>query len=202
MKLAIITFSLWLGIVITVAMTPAYAPQEEGEAPPSQPHTSDPAQCVKYCHPKGMDIRPKGVPATAEGYECKGDHCAKAAEEKANGGRGANAGTQAADQTWADQERTRRAAILRPDVEAASYIQFDSDAMRRLASAGITNVLAVPPSGLLRGQSALINTMTPPESPVISAVSRYWRGYTVVKSPVAQHVDAPGILPGQRSDLG
>jgi imidazolonepropionase-like amidohydrolase len=107
------------------------------------------------------------------------------------GGRGANAGTPA-DESWADLERTKRAAILRPAVDAASYVTYDGDGMRRLASAGITNVLAVPPSGLIRGQSALINTMTPPESPTISVVGRYWRGYAVVKSPVAQHVTFSG----------
>jgi imidazolonepropionase-like amidohydrolase len=109
------------------------------------------------------------------------------------GGRGGRGGeAPATDETWADLERAKRAAILRPDVEAASYVTYESDGMKRLASAGITNVLAVPPQGLIRGQSALIHTMTPPESPIISAVGRYWRGYAVLKAPVAQHVTMSG----------
>lgn len=53
--------------------------QEEGE--PVQPHTSDPKECVKYCYPPGYEgARPKGVPEGVQGYECKGDHCAKAME--------------------------------------------------------------------------------------------------------------------------
>jgi imidazolonepropionase-like amidohydrolase len=107
------------------------------------------------------------------------------------GGRGGRGGG-ATEETFADRERARRASLLRADVQAASYATYDDDAMRRIASAGITNVLAVPPQGLIRGQSALINTMAPPESPSISAVARYWRGYVVVKAPIAQHVSFAG----------
>ena len=52
------------------------------DPPPDQPHTSDPAQCTRYCYPKGYEgARPKGTPEGIPGYECQGDHCAKAAEE-------------------------------------------------------------------------------------------------------------------------
>jgi hypothetical protein len=55
--------------------------QEGGQEPPEQPHTNDPAQCTSYCHPKGVNTRPKGTPEGIPGYECQGDHCAKAADE-------------------------------------------------------------------------------------------------------------------------
>jgi hypothetical protein len=52
------------------------------EEPPDQPHTNDPAQCTRYCYPKsGPNTRPKGTPEGIPGYECQGDHCAKASEE-------------------------------------------------------------------------------------------------------------------------
>jgi imidazolonepropionase-like amidohydrolase len=60
--------------------------------------------------------------------------------------------------------------------------------MRRLASAGITSVLAVPPSGVFRGQSALINVLAPDDDPQYSNIADYRRGLVVVKSPVALHV--------------
>ncbi len=90
--------------------------------------------------------------------------------------------------TLAELERTRRGLLLRPDFEAARYARVEGTAMRRIASAGITSVLAVPTSGLVRGQSALVNVMAPPESPQISSLADYRRGLVVVKSPVAQHV--------------
>lgn len=94
----------------------------------------------------------------------------------------------AATPTLAESERARRGLLLRPDFEAARYARVEGAAMRRLASAGITSVLAVPTSGLVRGQSALVNVMAPPESPQISGLADYRRGLVVVKSPVAQHV--------------
>jgi imidazolonepropionase-like amidohydrolase len=60
--------------------------------------------------------------------------------------------------------------------------------MQRLASAGITSVLAVPPAGVFRGQSALINVLAPEDDPQISNIGDYRRGLVVVKSPVALHV--------------
>jgi phosphohistidine swiveling domain-containing protein len=91
-------------------------------------------------------------------------------------------------QTLEELERVKRATYLRPDVEAARYVRFEGPEMRRLASAGITSVLAVPTSGLIRGQSALINVMAPPDGPQIGNIGDYRRGLVVVKSPVAQHI--------------
>jgi imidazolonepropionase-like amidohydrolase len=113
----------------------------------------------------------------------------------AGGGRGAppaaagRGGAPAAPQpTLEDLERTKRAAILRPDFEAARNVRVDGAEMQRLAAAGITSVLAVPPSGVFRGQSALINVLAPEDDPQISNIGDYRRGLVVVKSPVALHV--------------
>lgn len=52
------------------------------DPPPDQPHTDDPAKCTRYCYPKGYEgARPKGTPEGIPGYQCQGDHCAKAVEE-------------------------------------------------------------------------------------------------------------------------
>jgi imidazolonepropionase-like amidohydrolase len=102
------------------------------------------------------------------------------------GGRGgAPAGPQP---TLEDLERVKRANILRPDFEAARNVRVDGAEMQRLASAGITSVLAVPPSGVFRGQSALINVLAPEDDPQVSNIGDYRRGLVVVKAPVAQHV--------------
>jgi imidazolonepropionase-like amidohydrolase len=91
-----------------------------------------------------------------------------------------------------EQERARRAAMIRADVDAARYVRYDGPIMRRLASAGITTVLAVPPAGLLRGQSALINVLAPPDDPQISGLADNRRAQVVVKSPVALHIAFAG----------
>jgi hypothetical protein len=108
-------------------------------------------------------------------------------------GRAAGAGARGQGAaTLEDLERARRASYLRPDVEVARYVRFEGPEMRRLASAGITSALAVPSAGLVRGQSALINTMAPPGDPQIGNIGDYRRGLVVVKAPVAQHISFTG----------
>jgi hypothetical protein len=102
-------------------------------------------------------------------------------------GRGA-AGAAADPPDLETLERSRRADYLKPDFEAARYARVDGPIMRRLASAGITSVLAVPPAGLVRGQSALISVVAPPDDPLIGRLADYRRGLVVVKAPVAQHI--------------
>jgi imidazolonepropionase-like amidohydrolase len=104
----------------------------------------------------------------------------------AGGGRGAQPATP--QPTLEDLERAKRASILRPDFEAARNVRVEGAEMQRLASAGITSVLAVPPSGVFRGQSALINVLAPDDDPQYSNIADYRRGLVVVKSPVALHV--------------
>ena len=102
------------------------------------------------------------------------------------GGRGGAPATP--QQTLEDLERAKRASILRPDFESARNVRVEGAEMQRLASAGITSVLAVPPSGVFRGQSALINVLAPDDDPQYSNIADYRRGLVVVKSPVALHV--------------
>ena len=68
--------------------------------------------------------------------------------------------------------------------------------MQRLAAAGITSVLAVSPSGLFRGESALVNVAAPPDEDDVSRVGGYRRGAAVITSPVAQHVTFAGRAGG------
>ncbi|HUL74801.1 MAG TPA: amidohydrolase family protein [Vicinamibacterales bacterium] len=103
----------------------------------------------------------------------------------AAGGRG---GRGAETETYADLERAKRAQILRPDFEAAEVVRYEGPELARLASAGITSVLAVPTAGLFRGQSALINVAAPASGPEVSTVGRDRHGLVVVKAPVAEHV--------------
>jgi imidazolonepropionase-like amidohydrolase len=100
-------------------------------------------------------------------------------------GRGAAAGPVP---TWADADRTKREALLNPDFDAASHVRYEGVEMQRLAAAGITTVLAVPPAGLFRGQSALVDVAAPPDDEDVSRVGAYRRGAVVIAAPVAQHV--------------
>jgi len=106
---------------------------------------------------------------------------------QAGRGRGANVATPG-NITWADQEREARTRFLHPDVDAARIVEFEGDALRRLAAAGITSAVAVPAQGILRGQSALVNITAPPDPAETSALATYRRGTVVVRSGVAQHV--------------
>jgi imidazolonepropionase-like amidohydrolase len=100
-------------------------------------------------------------------------------------GRGGNAG---ATPTWADADRAKREALLNPDFDAASHVRYEGVEMQRLAAAGITTILAVPSAGLIRGESALIDVVAPPDEDDVSRVGGYRRGTVVIASPVAQHV--------------
>jgi imidazolonepropionase-like amidohydrolase len=127
-------------------------------------------------YPGLIDLANSPAPAEAAGAAGRG-------AAPAGGGGAAPANT-----TLADLERARRAALLRADVDAARTANVPAAEMRRLTAAGITSVLAVPPGGLLRGQSALINVAPPPDAPHISVVGDYRQGVAIVRSPVASHI--------------
>jgi hypothetical protein len=91
-------------------------------------------------------------------------------------------------QTWAEADRAKREALLNPDFEVAVHVRSEGIEMQRLAAAGITTVLAVPSSGLIRGESALINVAAPPDQDDVSRVAGYRRGAVVIASPVAEHI--------------
>ena len=92
-------------------------------------------------------------------------------------------------------ERYKRTVIFRPDVDVASHVGDSAD-MARLASAGITTVLAIPPAGIVKGQSALVNVAGPVDEPQIGDVGDFRRGLQVVRASVALHIDFGGSGPG------
>jgi imidazolonepropionase-like amidohydrolase len=94
--------------------------------------------------------------------------------------------------TTAAAERYKRTQIFRPDLEAASHLRADSPELARLASAGITSILATPPGGVVQGRSALVNVAGPTEEPQIGNVGDYRQGLQVVRTPVALHVQFSG----------
>ena len=64
---------------------PLIAQDDDGRH--GSPHVKDPAECRKFCYPPGGNSdRPGGVNESAEGYECKGDYCAKAGSHDHGGG--------------------------------------------------------------------------------------------------------------------
>jgi imidazolonepropionase-like amidohydrolase len=97
--------------------------------------------------------------------------------------------------TLEDAERWKRGVILRPELEAAKVVRPDAPELSRLASAGVTTVLATPTAGLFKGQSALVNVSAPVDEPQIGAVADPRRGLQVVRTPVALHVSL-GLPPG------
>jgi imidazolonepropionase-like amidohydrolase len=120
--------------------------------------------------------RPGAVPAATEG-----------APDTPGGGRG-RGGNAGPAPTWAEGDRVKRETLLNPGFDAASHVRYEGIEMQRLAAAGITSVLAVPPAGLVKGESALVNVATPPDEDDVSRVAGYRRGSVVIASPVAQHV--------------
>ena len=93
--------------------------------------------------------------------------------------------------TLIEIERARRRFLLRPQIEAAMMLKVDDPALRRLAVAGITSVLATPPGEAFKGRSSFINTVLPEEEPQIGNVADERRGRHVVKTSVALHIDLP-----------
>jgi len=128
-----------------------------------------------------------------------GDEPAAAGARGAFGGGGGRGGGGSGEQfaTLEDAERAKRETILQPHFMAAANLRTGSDAQQALASAGITTVLAVPSSGIFKGQSALVNVLVAPDDPQISAIADYRKGLAVVKSPVASHIDMGGRGGGQ-----
>ena len=123
-----------------------------------------------------VEQRPASAAPAAEGA---------AEPQTQGGGRGRGA---AATPRWAEADRAKREALLNPDFDAASHVRHEGVEMQRLAAAGITTVLAVPSSGLFRGQSALVNVVAPPDQDDVSRVAGYRRGTVVIAAPVAEHV--------------
>jgi imidazolonepropionase-like amidohydrolase len=93
--------------------------------------------------------------------------------------------------TTEDAERTKRESLLRPHVRAAEHLAIDAPAMKKLAAAGITTVLAVPAGQVFAGQSALVNVALAEDEPQIGALADIRKGQPVIRAPVAIHVATP-----------
>jgi imidazolonepropionase-like amidohydrolase len=93
--------------------------------------------------------------------------------------------------TTAELERWKRTQLLKPQARAADLVKVDDADLTKLASAGITSVLALPSGDVISGQSALVNVVAPPEEPQIGNIVEPRRGLVVVKAPVALHVSFP-----------
>jgi imidazolonepropionase-like amidohydrolase len=93
--------------------------------------------------------------------------------------------------TSADLERWKRGQILKPQARAADAVKVDDADLTKLASAGITSVLALPSGDVISGQSALVNVVAPPDEPQIGNIVEPRRGLVVVNAPVALHVSFP-----------
>jgi hypothetical protein len=99
-------------------------------------------------------------------------------------------------QTRLEVERWKRETLLKPQVDAASLVQADSADLKRLASAGITSMLAVPTGYAVRGHSSLINVAAHEDQPQIGNIADHRRGLYVLRTPVALHISFPARIPG------
>ena len=143
----------------------------------------------------GMNVYPGLIDMTNDAPIDTGEAPAAGGGGRGGGGRGAQ--TQAFANRE-DAERAKRENILRADFAAAANLRTTpSPELAQLAAAGVTSVLAVPSSGIFKGQSALVNVVVPPDDPQISTVADYRRGLAVVKAPVATHIDMAGRGGGQ-----
>ncbi len=97
--------------------------------------------------------------------------------------------------TTEEAERWKRSLIFRPELEAAGHLK-ETPELARLASSGITAVLATPPGVVFKGRSALVHVTAPPDEPQIGGVGDYRQGVQVVRAPVALHVEFPGNVRG------
>ncbi len=98
--------------------------------------------------------------------------------------------------TREDVERWKRSLLLQPQQLSSRRVRVDTPDLTRLASAGITSVLAVPPGEVFKGQSALINVVAPDDEPQIGGLADERRGRIIVQTPVALHLAIPARTTG------
>jgi hypothetical protein len=145
----------------------------------------------------GMNVYPGLIDMANDAPIDAGEEPAPAGGRGGFGGGGGRGGGAQTFATLEEADRAKRAAILRADFVAAEHLRASSPELTQLASAGVTTVLAVPSTGIFKGQSALVNVALPPDDPQISTVANYRRGLAVVKSPVAMHINMAGRGGGQ-----
>src|SRR4029079_36007 len=97
--------------------------------------------------------------------------------------------SQQGARTTDEAERAKRTVILRPQVLAAEHVKLDDPQLSRLASGGVTSVLAAAPGILFKGHTARVNFPTPDLEPIVGAIAEPRAGLSVVRSPVALHVE-------------
>ncbi len=97
-------------------------------------------------------------------------------------------GERAQPQTTEDVERAKLDMLSRAQFRAADYMNPGSQALARVAAAGITSMLAAPAGDAIRGQSALVNTALPPDDPQVGSLADERKGALVIRTPVALHV--------------
>ena len=139
------------------------------------------------------------VPAAARVYEGRGLTVYPGLIDMGNSAAFAAAAassTPPTPRTTEDAERAKRDLLLRPQVRAAEHLAVDTPALRKLASAGVTSVLAVPTGPAFAGQSALVNVVLPEDSPQIGALADIRAGQPVIRTPVALHLAVPDNPPG------
>jgi imidazolonepropionase-like amidohydrolase len=137
------------------------------------------------------------VPTAARVYDGKGLTVYPGLIDMGNTAAFAAAPTTAATpRTTEDAERAKRGVLLRPHVRAAEHLALDTPALRKLASAGVTSVLAVPNGPAFAGQSALVNVALPEDLPQIGALADIRSGQPVIRTPVALHLAVPDDPPG------
>jgi imidazolonepropionase-like amidohydrolase len=137
------------------------------------------------------------VPAAARVYDGKGLTVYPGLIDMGNTAAfAAPASTPPTPRTTEDAERTKRELLLRPHVRAAEHLAVDTPALRKLASAGVTSVLAVPTGPAFAGQSALVNVALPEDVPQIGALADIRSGQPVIRTPVALHLAVPENPPG------
>ena len=144
----------------------------------------------------GMNVYP-GLIDMASSAPFGDDDADQPAGRGGRGGRGGGGEQASQFATLEEAERAKREAILRPNYMAAANLSASGPALGQLASAGVTTVLAVPPQGIFKGQSALVNVVVVADDPQISTLADYRRGLAVVKSPVASHINMAGRGGGQ-----
>jgi imidazolonepropionase-like amidohydrolase len=93
--------------------------------------------------------------------------------------------------TTAELERWKRDQILKPQARAADDLKPDDPDLAKMASAGVTTVLATPSGDVISGQSALIEVVAPPDEPQIGSLAAARHDLAIIKAPVALHVSFP-----------
>ena len=90
--------------------------------------------------------------------------------------------------TFDESERWKRDLVLRADVMAAEHVNADAPELTKLAAAASRASLRRPLASCSRVTARSSTSSTPSEFPIVGAIAPPRSGVSVVKSPVALHV--------------